>query len=28
MDPRRFRAAGLVLCTVAGLAAIASALTG
>jgi uncharacterized membrane protein YfcA len=28
MDPRRFRAAGVVLCTVAGLAAIASALTG
>jgi uncharacterized membrane protein YfcA len=28
MDPRRFRVAGLVLCTVAGLAAIASALTG
>jgi uncharacterized membrane protein YfcA len=28
MDPRRFRMAGLLLCTVAGLAAIASALTG
>jgi uncharacterized membrane protein YfcA len=28
MDPRRFRVAGLVLCTAAGLAAIASALTG